>query len=34
MNECVVLGVKEKLVLSLKLIDLYSKKYQNNDFSS
>jgi hypothetical protein len=34
MNECTVLTCKEKLVIALKLIDLYSKKYQNNDFSS
>lgn len=34
MNECTVLSCKEKLIISLKLIDLFSKKYQNNDYSS
>lgn len=34
MNECVLLSSKEKLVITLKMIDLFSKKYQNEDYSS
>ena len=33
MNECIVITIKDKLVLALKLIDFYSKKIQRNDYT-
>ena len=34
MNEAVELNAKEKLVLSLKIVDFYLRQIENKDFSS
>ncbi len=34
MNECTILSAREKLIIALKIIELYSKKLQKNDFTA
>ena len=34
MNECIVLSSKQKLIISLKIIDLYIKKLQKKDYTN